>query len=697
MNRRVLVFAFSILVATKIFAQSNCLSIGVNLPAPAYWETGTNPFVNQCMYQGPFFTSNWVVWNSNNISFFGRDSNGYVSSGVPQNISGQNHFIRSVLSSGGRIKTGQYVFLYDGVGQFSFGGGISIDSSFTGRLVVTVTGTGNLWLNLETSLPAPNHARNFRLIPKAEEFTYKESIFRQSFVEKVAPFYAIRYMDLFHTNDHPNGNWSLRSKKTSATQTDSVGMSYDWAIAMSNKLQKHAWVNIPHLADSSYIASMAKLFHDSLNPALNVYVEYSNEVWNSGFRQYSWINNGSNHPAWWGPNPLRNATYNQPQNSGLHFKRVFEIWKKVFAADSARVIRVLATQTVSPWVTNNLISVVGDKFDLLSPACYFGISPSQASTYTSASTATDVINMITADFYNNTYPGMLENEAIAASLNKNLAFYEGGQHVSAYGNGSNPGLPAFYAAQSDYGMYQLYNKVLDTLRERRYNLFMAYHIAGENSRYGSWGHIRDVDSNATLAYSPKYVALINSCNTVLPIELLTFTGAISGNQNILNWTTTSELNHYYFEIEKSVDGITFFKMGTVNSANNSTTINSYNAIDNAPVRGWNYYRLKQVDNDGKFTYSKIIRLQNENTHTYYNIYPNPFSGYVIIGLPNKSTFNTRLILFNTLGQQVERQIIPVGLLYYRLQTNSIPKGSYWLKIIEKDKSIILKNQLLIKY
>jgi hypothetical protein len=694
MKRKILFFA-AILLTTKIFSQSSCINIGMNMPGPSYYESGANPFIDQCIYQGPFFTSDGVGWNSGKILSFGRDANGYVNSGVPQNILGQNHFIRHVISADGRINTGQYVFLYDGTGQFSFGGGITVDSSFAGRKVLTIAGTGNLWINTEISSPAPDHVRNFRLIPKAEEFTYQQNIFRQNFVSKVVPFNAIRYMDLFKTNEHPNGNWNLRCKKTNYTQTDTLGISYEWAISMSNKLQKHAWVNIPHLADSSYIANMAKLFHDSLNSSLKVYVEYSNEVWNAQFKQYSWINNGSGYPAWWGTNPLYNGAYSQPKNCGLHFKRVFEIWKNVFAADSARVIRVLATQNANTWVATNLINIVGNNFDLLSPACYFGISPSQAGTFTAFSTATDVIDSITADFYNKTYPRMLENEAIALSYNKNLAFYEGGQHVSAYGNASNPGLPAFYAAQTDFGMYQLYTKVLDTLKKRNYNLFMAFTLAGSNSPDGSWGHITDVDSIASISYSPKYMALINSCS-ILPIRLLTFTGTISANQNVLNWTTTSEVNNKYFDVEKSIDGSIFLKIATVNSSITPSSINSYRSVDNAPVEGWNYYRLKQVDIDGKFTYSNIIRLKNIKALFAYKIYPNPFGGQLVIELPNNSTLNTKLLLINTLGQSILTKNIPTGLSQYTLQINDIPNGSYLLKIIENNKSTILKSQLVIK-
>jgi hypothetical protein len=92
----------------------------------------------------------------------------------------------------------------------------------------------------------------------------------------------------------------------------------------------------------------------------------------------------------------------------------------------------------------------------------------------------------------------------------------------------------------------------------------------------------------------------------LPVELISFTGKISGENILLNWATASELNNDYFIIEKATDEALFSETGRVNGMGNSSQQNSYSFIDESPSAGNNYYRLKQVDFNGAFEYSIII-------------------------------------------------------------------------------------------
>lgn len=97
----------------------------------------------------------------------------------------------------------------------------------------------------------------------------------------------------------------------------------------------------------------------------------------------------------------------------------------------------------------------------------------------------------------------------------------------------------------------------------------------------------------------------------LPIELLYFTAdKLSCGTNSLIWETASESNNDRFEVERSSDGITFIKVGTVKGAGTSTSRNKYNLTDYNPIQELNYYRLKQIDLDGSFTYSNIISIDN---------------------------------------------------------------------------------------
>jgi Secretion system C-terminal sorting domain len=110
--------------------------------------------------------------------------------------------------------------------------------------------------------------------------------------------------------------------------------------------------------------------------------------------------------------------------------------------------------------------------------------------------------------------------------------------------------------------------------------------------------------------------------SILPIDLLYFKGFAKNGLNLLNWATATESNNIGFDIERSNDGLLFSKIGFVKGFGNSNAQKQYNFTDNTPLVGINYYRLKQKDNDGKFTYSPTIVL-NQADKKQLLIYPNP--------------------------------------------------------------------------
>lgn len=102
-----------------------------------------------------------------------------------------------------------------------------------------------------------------------------------------------------------------------------------------------------------------------------------------------------------------------------------------------------------------------------------------------------------------------------------------------------------------------------------------------------------------------------TCSSVLPIELLYFTGEkLSCGSNYIIWETASETNNDRFEIEHSNDAIDFIKIATIKGVGNSTSRIKYNFTDYNPSQEVNYYRLKQIDLDGSFIYSPIISIDN---------------------------------------------------------------------------------------
>jgi len=123
----------------------------------------------------------------------------------------------------------------------------------------------------------------------------------------------------------------------------------------------------------------------------------------------------------------------------------------------------------------------------------------------------------------------------------------------------------------------------------------------------------------------------------LPIELIDFNGILNEERVELSWTTASEINNSYFIVEKSKDGVDWVEVRKVSGAGHSTSIIDYFEIDNDPLIGLSYYRLTQVDFDGKQETFNIIPIENAiKGEGIMNIYPNPVNKGDCISLSFKS-------------------------------------------------------------
>ena len=113
----------------------------------------------------------------------------------------------------------------------------------------------------------------------------------------------------------------------------------------------------------------------------------------------------------------------------------------------------------------------------------------------------------------------------------------------------------------------------------------------------------------------------------LPIELLYFKGYNENDESVLEWATASESNNYFFSIERSKDGRSFYALDSIPAAGNSTTRKDYTFRDKRPLPGLNYYRLKQTDFDLKYTYSNIVPIFSDRDASFNCIlFPNPTRG-----------------------------------------------------------------------
>ena len=514
-----------IIIALSINASAqNCMNIGVNFHDVQYWSASENAFKDQMKQSSEFMAFYDSNWDDEILDSIPRDIDGYPNAGIPYsvNMGGtigvKDLYVRKMISADGRLPLTQFAFLYDGNGTIQIQGDVTITNSVAGRIEFTCTGTDNIYLVINQSDAVPNHARNFRLVSIADESTYQTQPWKQTFLDRLNPFSTIRVMDWNQTNGCVVWDWNQRTPMTYNCQNEKSGVAYEHIIDLCNSQDKDLWVCVPHMADTNYIVQMATLFKDNLNSNLTIYLEYSNEVWNPTFEQFFWVKDDF---TWLDHSFPHNDLYDNSQsiyyNTGLLAKRTFDLWYQTFGADSSRVKRVLAAQGGNVWVAQEMISAVGNGYDYIAPDWYFGAS--EQTNFSASVDAQEVIDSCRVDFFQNRWQDNLDHYTLAQQEGKGVVCYEGGQHTTANGDNNFSGLQAFYDAQVDPAMYDLYDDIIDTLRYRGAELLMAYTLGGENGIYGSWGHISNVDLTPTMANAPKYMALIDNLpNTISGCE-----------------------------------------------------------------------------------------------------------------------------------------------------------------------------------
>ncbi len=191
-------------------------------------------------------------------------------------------------------------------------------------------------------------------------------------------------------------------------------------------------------------------------------------------------------------------------------------------------------------------------------------------------------------------------------------------------------------------------------------------------------------SNGNVTFLP---VVIGNSLSPLPIELLDFTVTPKNKDALLNWSTASEINNDRFEIERSLDGISFGKIGVKKGAGNSTEILEYALTDVEAAalissQGVIYYRLKQIDFDGKYSYSAVQSVLFESGSAF-SIYPNPTHGDLLINYESAADYEIIVRVFDILGAVVKQVKLHVdeGGNNLTLDLNELANGQYKIMII----------------
>lgn len=176
----------------------------------------------------------------------------------------------------------------------------------------------------------------------------------------------------------------------------------------------------------------------------------------------------------------------------------------------------------------------------------------------------------------------------------------------------------------------------------------------------------------------------------LPINLVDFTGRVNNDQNtVLEWKTASEQNNREFEIEVSRDGSNFALLGTVASKGNSATLQSYDYLHIKPQAGISWYRLKQKDWDGRYTYSKVINLDVHRSMLKTFVYPIPARDLLTVNFGEPVTTAT-IEIFSSDMKVVKKDFISSLTIRRDVSVSGLTPGVYFARITTGDKKETVK-------
>jgi hypothetical protein len=276
-------------------------------------------------------------------------------------------------------------------------------------------------------------------------------------------------------------------------------------------LGKDIWINIPHRADDEYIEELANFLQDGLEPEIQIYLEYSNELWNSIFAQNQYAAEQAETLGYTGEAWERTWKYTSKRSAD-----VFRIFEEAFEDDD-RLVKIIPSQAANPWLGGQLISFFDDplynptgvEVDALAIAPYFATSVANeivAENLVEDISIEQIVDRM-EDALPEAYSWMEGNQAQADENNLDLLVYEGGQHLVATGDNVNIDelTTKLMAANHHPDLQEVYCQYFDHWYDQHGGLFMHFSSHFAYSKWGSWGIKETMDDTD----NPKYLALQN--------------------------------------------------------------------------------------------------------------------------------------------------------------------------------------------
>jgi len=476
------------------------IPIGTNVSGLDDWSVEFT-FVDVFKQSRPWFSGSATAWEDQRP--LDLDEHGWVRSLLPGQVA-RTVMFWDLSRTPGWYPSGNYIVTYEGEGQIAYWPSARLIERAPGREVIDVDparGTGGIGLFITATNPS-NYIRNIHVTLPGRS---ADERFNPTFIDRLQNYRAVRFMNwmLGQTNNNiMQRNWSERPTPDDARWT-SRGVPVEIMVELANRLHADPWFTIPHLADDDYVRKFAQTVAAQLDPALKVYVEHSNEVWNGDYPQARYAQQRGLE--------LRlsaNPSEAQIRYHALRSREVFGIFEEVFPPE--RLVRVLGSAVATPAVTQMALSFRDTRAhtDAIAIAPYFGV-PANDLARVRSMTADELLRDVEASSVPAVMNQVRQHVAIGRQQQLPVIAYEGGQHLVTWGAGALQGDPTlealFDAVNRDPRFGALYSRYLQNWSDAGGGLFMHYTNCNVYGLFGRFGSLEYLDQPR--AEAPKYDAL----------------------------------------------------------------------------------------------------------------------------------------------------------------------------------------------
>jgi hypothetical protein len=497
-------------------------SLGTNLSGVSDWGSEI-PFIDAFRASRELTSGSPTAWGDDRK--LDIDARGWLRSLA------SNQEARTVVLNGPQFRSGRYLVLYEGRGEYRYAGTAQLDTAASkpGRDVVMVDrARGDLGIAMDfTAIDKRDPIRNIRMIPPggacdtdrarfcdadnpcptgaclAFEEHYQKLVFHPDFLARTQRFGMLRFMDMMQTNNSNVVRWDQRGQLGNQTWVVNGGVPFEVMAQLTNQLRAQPWFCVPHQADDDYVRKLAEQAKALIDPALPIWIEYSNEVWNAGFQQHHYALKRAGELGY--PSDFQGVLRFYARRS----LEVFKIFESVLGKE--RVKAVVGSQAVNTWVSTEILDFPGIKehADALAIAPYFGRSPGPEDLAKFQKMTLDqLIERTKNEYLPETKKWVADQSAIAKQYGIELVAYEAGQHfVGTQGAENDERLnKLFDALNRDPRMKDLYLTYLENWKASGGTWLNHFVNCDKWSKWGRWGALEEI--RQPREQSPKFDALM---------------------------------------------------------------------------------------------------------------------------------------------------------------------------------------------